>query len=356
MKPVKVEISAFGPYGGQTIFDIEKLGGHGLFLITGDTGAGKTTLFDAISFALYGMASGEIRSKSLNSLRSDFADAYTATYVELTFLHRGREYRIKRNPTYERPKKSGEGFTTETTSATLWLPDGSIKTTIKDVNAAIEDILGISASQYKQIVMIAQGEFMQLLNAKNDERSEIFRKVFNTIQYFNIQEDLKRVASQSDTECAKNNTGILTNFKSIILPEPNESTENLRNLIEANNVHQVEAILLELEQLNKRDETEKQYITVKKTLIHKQIEDLNLEKERGNILNGYFEEFEKQQQIEQELLSRLDEIEQQKNKITWGEKSQKVHIIEKEQENLLEQYQKEQKNIESKKTEEQELK
>ena len=140
MKPLKIVMSAFGPYGDKTELDFTKFGNRGLFLITGDTGAGKTTVFDAIAFALYGEASGSVRS--VDTLRSDFADRNTKTYVELTFLHRGREYMIYRKPRYERPKLSGQGLTTENPDATLFLPGGDVISGYRDVTAKVSELLG----------------------------------------------------------------------------------------------------------------------------------------------------------------------------------------------------------------------
>ena len=111
MKPKKLVISAFGPYAGESTIDFEKLGEHGLYLITGDTGAGKTTVFDAITFALYGEASGTVRESGM--FRSKYAKAETETFVELTFSYQRKEYKIRRNPEYQTQKKRGTGFTTK---------------------------------------------------------------------------------------------------------------------------------------------------------------------------------------------------------------------------------------------------
>ena len=155
MKPLHVTMSAFGPYAGKTELDLQTFGGQGLFLITGDTGAGKTTIFDAIAFALYGEASGDIRTT--DTMRSDFAEPEMKTYVELTFLHRQKTYRVIRNPRYLRPKKSGEGTTAENADAVLEMPDGTVITGFRDVTAKITDLLGINYKQFKQIAMLAQG-------------------------------------------------------------------------------------------------------------------------------------------------------------------------------------------------------
>ncbi len=151
MRPLKLVMSAFGPYAGEETIDFEKMGSRGLYLITGDTGSGKTTVFDALSFALFGESSGGNREPSM--LRSRFAEAKTKTFVELTFLYKGREYRIKRNPEYLRPKDRGEGETVERADATLYLPEGSPLAGIKSVNEKIVELLGVNKEQFSHIAM-----------------------------------------------------------------------------------------------------------------------------------------------------------------------------------------------------------
>lgn len=194
MRPLKLIMSAFGPYAGSTEVDFTSLGERGLYLITGDTGAGKTTIFDAITFALYGEASGEIREASM--LRSNYADEKTPTFVELSFVLGGKEYRVRRNPEYNRPKARGEGFTLQKSDAELTLPDGKIITRQKDVNQQIVEILGIDRSQFTRIAMIAQGDFRKLLFASTEERKKIFQKLFHTHLYQSLQEELKRSSGQ----------------------------------------------------------------------------------------------------------------------------------------------------------------
>ena len=174
MRPIKLVISAFGPYAQETTVDFEKISSSGLYLICGDTGSGKTTIFDAISFALFGMPTGETRSAA--NLRSDFADPATKTFVDLTFAYRDKEYRIVRNPRYERPAKRGSGMATEQAAAELHLPDGGVETGSVAVDAKIRETLGVTKSQYEQIAMIAQGEFKKLLNANTKDRADIFRQ------------------------------------------------------------------------------------------------------------------------------------------------------------------------------------
>ena len=182
-------MSAFGPYAGEVEVDFSKLGRTGLYLVCGDTGAGKTTIFDAISFALFGQPSGTDRTP--RSLRSDFAEASTPTFVELEFEHAGATYRVRRNPEYERPKKRGEGTTTEGAGAELNAPDRPPVTSPRAVDAAVVELLGIDRGQFSQIVMIAQGDFRRLLSAETKDRAAILRKLFGTWPYVEFQRDLE---------------------------------------------------------------------------------------------------------------------------------------------------------------------
>ena len=194
MRPLRLTLSAFGPYAAQTTLDLEKLGKGGLYLITGDTGAGKTTLFDAITYALYDHSSSGIREGSM--LRCKYADDKTPTFVELEFEVHGVRYTVRRNPEYQRPKARGEGMTTEKADATLTYPDDRPPVTkAKDVTAAVQEIIGLDYNQFSQIVLIAQGQFTKLLNASTEERSRIFRKLFRTQRYAQLQDRLQAEAS-----------------------------------------------------------------------------------------------------------------------------------------------------------------
>ena len=194
MRPLRLTLSAFGPYAAETTLDLEKLGKGGLYLITGDTGAGKTTIFDAITYALYDHSSSGIREGSM--LRCKYADDKTPTFVELEFEVHGVRYTVRRNPEYQRPKARGEGMTTEKADATLTYPDDRPPVTkAKDVTAAVQEIIGLDYNQFSQIVLIAQGQFTKLLNASTEERSRIFRKLFRTQRYAQLQERLQAEAS-----------------------------------------------------------------------------------------------------------------------------------------------------------------
>ena len=193
MRPHKLTISAFGPYAGQTEIDFDKFGTQGLFLITGDTGAGKTTIFDAITYALFGEASGSSRDDSM--FRSTYAEPDVPTFVELQFEYGGKQYLVKRSPKQERPKARGTGYTTQNTEASLQIGDEAPITALKDVNAKLIEILGVNFSQYSQIAMIAQGQFRELLLAKTDDRKKIFRSIFKTYGYEALQKRLQEDAS-----------------------------------------------------------------------------------------------------------------------------------------------------------------
>lgn len=189
MRPLKLTISGFGPYAGTQELDFSRLGTGGLYLITGDTGAGKTTIFDAITYALFGEASGDSRDASM--LRSKYAAPDTPTYVELTFDYGGKSYQVRRSPEYTRAKTRGTGNTKQAATAEFIYPNGNVVTKLKEVNTAIRDIIGLTRAQFSQIAMISQGDFRKLLQAGTEERQKIFRDIFRTKFYDLLQSKLK---------------------------------------------------------------------------------------------------------------------------------------------------------------------
>ena len=189
MRPRYLEMSAFGPYAGKVNIDFELLGNSGIYLISGDTGSGKTTVFEGIRFALYG--DGGVDARSSDTFRSKYADAETPTYVELTFTIGDKEYRIKRSPRYMRPKSRGEGYTEAKADGELYLPDGKLITGFANVTKKIEEITGLNGDQFTRIVMIAQGKFRELLVADTATRSKIFREIFKTTPYEQLQKKIK---------------------------------------------------------------------------------------------------------------------------------------------------------------------
>ena len=193
MRPKTLTLCGWGPYKREETVDFTAFEDKGIFLITGATGAGKTTIFDAISYALYGALSGEERDKEKGSVRSDFAEPDTPTYIELIMEHGGKTYRINRNPEYLRPKKrstKGDAFTKEKENAVLYYPDGKVTEGVKEVNAALREILVLDYQQFKKISMIAQGEFARLLVAPPKDKTKIFREIFDTGVYERFTQSL----------------------------------------------------------------------------------------------------------------------------------------------------------------------
>ena len=188
-----MKLCGWGPYKGEETVDFTGFEDRGIFLVTGATGAGKTSVFDAITYALYGSLSGEERDKERGSVRSDFAEPATPTYVELVMEHGGKTYRIRRNPEYMRPKKRGsrgEALTREKEKAILYYPDDRVLEGVKEVNAALKEILVLDHQQFKKISMIAQGEFAKLLVAPPKDKTRIFREIFDTGVYERFTQSL----------------------------------------------------------------------------------------------------------------------------------------------------------------------
>lgn len=257
MRPLTLTLSAFGPYAGITKIPFEELGSRGLYLITGDTGAGKTFLFDAIVFALYGAASGNARETDM--FRSKYAKPETDTYVTLRFLYHEKEYEITRSPEYMRPSRRGEGMTLNRADAVLKYPDGHTVTKSRDVTGAVVELLGIDRSQFTQIAMIAQGDFLRLLYAKTEERSEIFREIFHTRSYVMLQDRLKSELKKLSDQCdeytksiAQYRAGILWEQEQIPDPEDIVTTGQLLEELKSTLARQdrkMEELRLELNEI-----------------------------------------------------------------------------------------------------------
>ena len=226
MRPLKLTIAGFGPYAKEQVLDFDKLGQSGLYLITGDTGAGKTTIFDAITFALFGEASGD--SRKADMLRSMYATLSDPTFVELCFLHNGKHYTICRNPKYRRMNVYGTKEVDQEPKAELTMPDGAVITGIKDVNEAIQDVIGLTRAQFSQVAMIAQGDFRRLLQANTEERQKIFRDIFKTRAAEILQNKLKNSTNEVNTQREQANLSIRQYISGITCHEDSLLAQDVR--------------------------------------------------------------------------------------------------------------------------------
>ncbi len=251
MRPEKLTLCAFGPYAGTVEVPFSRFGTHGLYLITGDTGAGKTTIFDGIVFALYGEASGDYRRADM--LRSDFASGAEKTYAELVFSCRGKRYTVRRSPEYLRPKARGQGMTKEGADAALTFPDGRVVTGSRQTTKAVEELLGIDRNQFVRIAMIAQGDFLKLLLAGTEERGKIFRKIFDTGCYLDFQKELKRRLLEVKQSYEETRQRIGQYAEEIrLLPESGDEPR-LRGLKKADAAYQLPQLLTFLQELLERE-------------------------------------------------------------------------------------------------------
>lgn len=292
MRPLNLTINAFGPYAKKVEIPFSTLGESGIYLITGDTGAGKTTIFDAISFALYGEASGEYR-KDKAALRSDFADKKDKTYVILEFMCRGEIYKIKRSPK----------TTDHNSDVELTLPNGKTITKEKETNEKIEELTGLNKKQFSQIVMIAQGEFQKLLNAKTDDRGEIFRNIFSTqnLQIFQAKLYDNFMKKRTDFENLKNS--LIQYIEQISTTDNDKLSEEILALKSTKNIYNIETLIEELKNQIKTDETDKKSLDKEKKSIKKELEKLNQTYGNAQIVENTRAEITK---LETEIIPQLE--------------------------------------------------
>ncbi len=271
MRPVKLTISAFGPYAGRMELELDRLGKSGLYLITGDTGAGKTTIFDAIVFALYGEASGSAREPVM--FRSKYAEEEVPTEVELVFDYGGKQYRIRRNPEYERPSRRGDKLVLQKADAELVCPDGRIVTKTREVNAEIRKITGLDRSQFLQIAMIAQGDFLKLLLAPTEERKKIFREIFKTGRYQVLQDHLKQESSALRDRCQETERSIRQDIGGAVCGEGSAYEEEL---LKARRGEMITVQAMELiGQILEKDKEENQKLEQQQGLVLQELEQVN---------------------------------------------------------------------------------
>lgn len=316
MKPLKLTMSAFGSYAGKNVIDFTGQQ-QGIFLITGDTGAGKTTIFDAITYALYNQTSGGERNG--NMMRSQYAQPETETYVELEFLYRGQTYRVRRNPDYKITKTLKNGRIREQKvphSVELTLPDGTVFPEKKNAtDAKIIEILGLTADQFSQIVMIAQGDFLKLLYTKSDERKMIFSKLFRTDIYWKIQENLRRKSMEMDERIQENDRAF-EQEKSRIIPLPENEEIPLDELVERLRERLKDALK-------------------EQNLRRANVEELNKKITKYEEINKLFRSLEKIRQNGKELEARQVESKERRQQIENALKADKVLVAE--QQNLRQQ-------------------
>ena len=287
MRPTQLTISAFGPYAGEIKLDMDALGDRGLYLISGDTGAGKTTIFDAITFALYGNASGEACRPKM--LRSKYALPDAGTFVEMSFVYNGMEYSVRRNPEYMRAKQRGEGETKEKPDAELNMPDGRVITGDKAVTQEIETLLGLSREQFSQIAMLAQGSFSRLLSGKTEDRGIIFREIFGTRPYQQFQEKLKEQAKALYGQYADTRKSIEQYTGGVI---PGDEREDLAIRWKEAQKGSLEVMLALLEQMITADREEENALDGKMKAIREEMSALGLKLGKAQSASKVFKDLE----------------------------------------------------------------
>ena len=313
MKPIKLIISAFGPYADKMPeINFEQFEEKGLFLISGDTGAGRTTIFDAICFALYGTTSGTYRDK--NNLRSEYAKDSTESYVDFYFSHQGKEYHVWRQPSYERSKLRGEGVKTEKEKAVFYEEGKAPKEGLTQVNDAVKSLLHIDEKQFKQIAMIAQGEFWELLNASTEQRTGILRTIFMTNGYKNIEFKLKDRVNASITAKEKASNSIIQYLADVEANRESELFFELDSLQDkvrkANSAWNIEEMLDLIDRILKEDKAslkdEKKILVEAEKLLGK----LQGELATAKTNNTFIERLEKLQEEKKELEEKKAEIDE----------------------------------------------
>lgn len=323
MRPLKLKMTAFGPYGEIETVDFQELNGRNLFLVTGPTGSGKTTIFDAISFAMYGEASGSSgggkSGRSAESLRSQYSRDDLLTVVELDFELKGTRYNVKRIPKQDKPKSRGEGFTEQKPEAELLIGQGQgrkVVTGVSRVNEKIESIMGINADQFRQIMMIPQGEFRQMLNSDSQDREKVLRKLFDTRLYNLIQMnlDMKSKALHREIEDKEK----LRNYEAAKIDCGGDMA--LEDLLASDSRNMDEIILKTLE-LIKRDESLKKDMSLEIEGKNREKEDIVSKREKAKSDNEKLKLKDKTAAEVGKLEERSAEIRDLKERIIRGEKA-----------------------------------
>ncbi len=341
MRPLKLTLCGFGPFADKTVIDMSKLGKKGIYLITGDTGAGKTTIFDAITYALYGDSSGNMREPKM--LRSKYADVGTSTMAELVFEYMGKVYTVRRCPEYVRAAKKGDGTVVQKAEAELIYEDGRVISKIKEVDSAVKEILGIDRDQFLSIAMLAQGDFRKLITASTEKRKDIFRRIFNTEFYKNIQDKIKADFLSAEKQYEQLTGSLKQYAESVVYDEATVSSENeLKINAEISSAEEVIAVISKLtaddnesfikikkqaEEVDvqiiavnqnlknaenlKELENKTTLLTEKRVLLNELNASLNSAKKNENIIS----ELKSEVAVENKLLTQYDDAERVKREI-----------------------------------------
>ena len=354
MRPCKLVMSAFGPFARSTELDFEIIGSEGLFLITGDTGAGKTSIFDAICFALYGESSGN-QGRTSKSFRSDYASDDTETTVEFTFRHKGNLYKVFRRAEYTRKKYKGEGTVKVPGQAELTdFQTGKIVSGIKNVNSAVKDLIGLNKDQFNQTVMIAQGEFLKILNAKSDDRKRLFQTIFKT----GIYEELKDRLYEKNTNARDRKNQIKQiidhSLSSIVIPESYDHKEELKNSISVSDLS--ETVLDEVNKLVSVEKESKSVLEKEMILNSEQLNKTTKELAEAYSVNNEFDSLEKNTNESVLLNERKDEIAILEEKILKADKAAEISVKKTIVEKTRNDYMENEKTISRTKKELEELK
>ena len=319
MKPTYLEVSAFGPFAGQTVLPIGQIVSEGVFLVHGATGAGKTTVFDAISFALFGNASGE--NRPTDSFRSDFADENTKTYVILEFTHGGKTYKIERSPAYRRPKQRGDGYTDSKAEAVLTMPDGLKIVGYQMVTDKIEEILSVDWKQFKQISMLAQGEFLKLLTVESKERGEIFRKVFHTGELGRIGRELKDRMLTVKRTCEELDASLLQYYSGIEIPKDSSHKESFDEFLNTRDIHRTEGFPAMLVELLHEEEAEQEKCREQLTWMEQQLTELRVKEAKTAEWLEKKKELAKLEEELPEILSLDQQTKEEKQRLILAKKA-----------------------------------
>ncbi len=359
MKPIRLTMSAFGSYAGAEVIDFSGLD-RGLFLITGDTGAGKTTIFDAITYALYGRTSGGKREGSM--MRSQYAAEDADTYVEYVFSYHGQDYTIRRNPEYMRvgKRRMADGsprYVKEASGVSLLLPDGKeFRGKKRETDQKIEEIVGLDVNQFTQIAMIAQGDFLKLLHAESKERKKIFSQIFQTKLYWQVQEELKESAKQLYIRLEENRKDCLREMERVELPEivdKNEKSaldcgksmeiqpddETAKDVSPDEIYRQWDSLLgLDMPPLSETVELLGRVIELgrqwektaelRTAALQKQSEELNLKIQRQEEVNKLFDLLKEEEEKAAALAQEKERAEETRNRIDAAKRAEKVLIPE----------------------------